>query len=605
MFDSKNFLKNVSQTPGVYRMLDESGGVLYVGKAGNLRKRLSSYFRRDTDSPKTRSMVAQIADVEVILTNTEAEALLLENNLIKEYRPRYNVLLRDDKSYPYIHITDNQEFPRLEFYRGSRKLPGSFIGPYPNAGAVRKSMRHVQKLFRVRQCVDSYFNNRSRPCLQYQIKRCSAPCVGLIEEQNYRLDVERTHMLLKGKDSDVVEQLVGEMESASQALDFERAAKLRDQIADIKSIGEKQYVSNAQGNIDVIACSVEGGRSCVQVFLIRNGMNLGNRAFFPSMPAEAEPADVLNAFLTQYYLRQEIPKEILVSHPIDDHELLESVLAQRSDRKIKITANVRGERSRWLDLAQNNADSAMAVHLSSRAGSARRLENLREILDLPTIPARMECFDISHTRGEGTVASCVVFNIEGPLKQAYRRFSIRDVTPGDDYAAMKQALTRRYTRALKENAELPDVLFVDGGKGQVSVAREVLEDLQLDEILLVGVAKGPARIAGEEILILDASETELELGKTSPALHLVQQIRDEAHRFAIAGHRAQRGKKRSRSVLEDIPGLGPKRRKTLLSHFGGMQSVQKAGIDDLAMVPGISRELARKIYENFHGENSS
>ncbi len=603
MFDADNFLATASQTPGVYRMLNARDDVIYVGKAGNLRKRLASYFRKDPGSAKTRAMVAQIEKVEVTLTNTESEALLLENNLIKKFRPRYNVLLRDDKSYPYIYISGGDQYPRLAYHRGGKKLEGKYIGPYPNAGAVKKSLRHVQKLFQVRQCVNSYFSNRSRPCLQYQIKRCSGSCVGLISEHDYHKDVERTRLLLSGKNSEVIRQLVEDMEAASTRLDYERAARLRDQIADIQTLAEKQYVSSDKGDIDVVACTVKGGRSCVQVFFIRNGMNLGNKGFYPSMPSDASPEDVLYAFLTQFYLRQEVPVEILLSHAIADRQVLQSVLAERCQRKVLISHKIRGERARWVELAVNNAKSALEVHLSSRAGNARRLENLRSVLNLDELPTRMECFDISHTRGEGTVASCVVFTAEGPAKQSYRRFSISDITPGDDYAAMRQALLRRYTRAVKENANLPDILFVDGGKGQVGVAREVLSELQLEDIYLVGVAKGPGRIAGEEVLLMAETGRQLALGKESPALHLVQQIRDEAHRFAITSHRTRRGKKRKRSVLEEIPGLGPKRRRSLLSHFGGIQGVQRAGVEDVATVPGISPQLAKLVYEKFHGES--
>ncbi len=603
VFDASHFLSTVSTTPGVYRMLNAGDEVIYVGKAGNLRKRLSSYFRKDPGSPKTRALVAQIERVEVTLTNTESEALILENHLIKKFKPRYNILLRDDKSYPYIYISSKDQYPRLAYHRGGKKKPGKYIGPYPNAGAVKKSLRHVQKLFQVRQCVDSYFSNRSRPCLQYQIKRCSGPCVGLISEQRYQQDVEHTQLLLSGKDNEVILQLVADMESAAAQLDFEKAARLRDQIADIKAVAEKQYVSSDKGNIDVVACALKGGRSCIQVFFIRNGMNLGNKPFYPRMPTDATPEEVLYAFLTQFYLHNEVPKEILLSHTVMGSEVLEGVLSERCQRKVLISDKMRGERARWIDMARHNAESALAVHLSSRAGNAQRLENLRSVLSFDELPGRMECFDISHTRGEGTIASCVVFNAEGPMKQAYRRFSITDITPGDDYAAMRQALTRRYTRAIKENANLPDILFVDGGKGQVSVAKEVLNELQLDEIYLVGVAKGPERIAGEEVLVVAETAEQLVLGKESPALHLVQQIRDEAHRFAITSHRNKRDKQRKRSVLEGIPGLGPKRRRNLLAHFGGMQGIQRAGIEDVAAVPGISQPLAKLIYEKFHGDS--
>ena len=585
-------------------MYNAAGEVIYVGKAGNLRKRLSSYFSKNPSSPKTRALVNNIEKVEVILTNTEREALLLEYNLIKEFRPRYNVLLRDDKSYPYIYISENDAYPRLAFHRGSRKPVGKYIGPYPNVHAVRQSLRNVQKLFQVRQCTDAYFNNRTRPCLQYQIKRCSGSCVGLIDQATYHRDLEHTKLMLAGKNQRITKQLINDMDKASANLAFEEAARLRDQIANIKSITEKQYISGERGDIDVVACALNGGHSCVQIFFIRNGMNLGNKSFFPSTPGDTTPEEVLYSFVTQFYLQHEIPREILLSHSIDGCNLLQQVLSERCQRAIKISPRPRGKRSRWLNLASHNAESALASHLSSRSGQARRLDDLKQVLALDDTPSRMECFDISHTHGESTVASCAVFNAEGPLKQSYRRFNITDITPGDDYAAMRQAIDRRYTRVVKEEAPLPDVLFIDGGKGQVSAARSVLDELQLDSIVLVGVAKGIERIAGNEVLIVSETQQELSLGKTSPALHLIQQIRDEAHRFAITGHRTRRSKKRQRSVLEDIPGLGPKRRKALLSHFGGIQGIQRAGVEDMAAVDGISRHLATLIYDNFHPTNS-
>jgi excinuclease ABC subunit C len=601
-FDPRECLAHTSRRPGVYRMLNEQGDILYVGKAGNLHKRLASYFRTDPGSPKVRSLLAQIAAVETTVTNTEAEALLLEHTLIKQHRPRYNVLLRDDKSYPFIYVSTEDQYPRLTFHRGARREPGKFVGPYPSASSVKSTLALVQKLFRVRQCEDSYFANRTRPCLQYQIARCSAPCVGLVSEGDYQRDVERTLMLLDGRDQEVVSELVGEMEAAAAALDFERAARRRDQIADLKRVTERQYVAQQRGNIDAIAVAIRGGVACVQVFFIRNGVNLGNKAFFPSLPADTAEGEVLYGFLTQFYLAHDVPGELLLSHEPDDAILLGEVLSQRAGQMVALSTRLRGQRLRWREMAEQNAALALSARLASRAGMAARLDDLRRMLDLDELPSRMECFDISHTRGELPVASCVVFGAEGAIKSEYRRFNITDVTPGDDYAAMQQALERRYTRLLKESRPLPDVLFIDGGKGQLSRAERVMRDLQLQSICLVGVAKGPERRPGEETLVLSASGEELHPGHQSPGLHLVQQIRDEAHRFAIAGHRTQRGRQRSRSSLEQIDGLGPKRRRALLTHFGGMQGIQRAGVEDLARVPGISRSLAQRVYDVFHAD---
>lgn len=599
-FDSASFLKTVTHRPGVYQMLNETGDTIYVGKAANLKKRVSSYFQKDPGSVKTRVMVAQIANVELTVTSNEIEALLLENNLIKDKRPRYNILLRDDKSYPFLFISTKDIYPRISYRRGGRKKSGKTIGPYPHASAVKKTLRFIQKLFKVRQCEDSYFNNRSRPCLQYQINRCTAPCVGLIDEDAYRRDVDMSIKVLEGRTNEVVQNLVTSMEAASTALDFEQAARLRDQIKNLKAVNQSQYVENGRGDIDVVACYQKGGHCCIQVFFVRNGVNLGNKAFFPATPDGSTVPEVVNGFVQQFYLQHEVPRRVVTHCQIEDAELIKEALALRAGYNVEIVSSVRGDQRRWIDNALENAQVALDARLASRSGMAERQDRLRKLLELDDLPQRMECFDISHLSGEATVASCVVFGVEGPIKAEYRRFQIKDITPGDDYAAMRQALTRRYTRLLKEGQRIPEVLFIDGGKGQVAIAQEVMENLQLTEIYVVGVAKGPERRPGEESLLLCRTGTEIHMKHDSPALHLIQQIRDEAHRYAVAGHRATRGKARRKSVLEDLPGLGPKRRKALLTHFGGLRALQNASVEDIAVVPGISLQLAQLVYDFFH-----
>ena len=601
-FDGIDFLSTLTSRPGVYRMLDAQGKVLYVGKARNLKKRVSSYFRKTGLTAKTQALVSQIAGIEVTVTNTEGEALLLENNLIKQHRPRYNVLLRDDKSYPYIYLSTDQEFPRLTFHRGARRGRGRYFGPYPGSGAVRESLHLLQKLFRVRQCEDSFFRNRTRPCLQYQIRRCTAPCVGLVTAEEYAEDVRNTAMFLEGKSSAVIDGLIRKMESAAADLHYEQAAEIRDQIASLHQVQEKQYVSNEQGDLDIVACASDRGHTCVQVFFIRRGRNLGNAVFFPKNPAESGSEDVLSAFLPQYDLGRDIPAELLLSHRPADLDLLQQVLSEKAGHRVRLTASVRGNRARWLKLAQNNAEQALGSWLNTRKGYTGRLRDLQTALDLAETPQRMECFDISHTRGESTVASCVVFGMEGPLKSDYRRFNIEHIQPGDDYGAMEQALTRRYTRLMKGEGKLPDILFVDGGKGQVSSAVSALEELQVTGVRIVGIAKGPERKPGLETLFIAGESRAVHLPENSPALHLIQQIRDEAHRFAITGHRQRRARTRRTSALEGIPGVGPKRRQQLLRQFGGLQEVARAGVDDLVTVKGINRALAQQIYDAFHNE---
>ncbi|MCW8944528.1 MAG: excinuclease ABC subunit UvrC [Sedimenticola sp.] len=599
-FDHKSFLKHLTHLPGVYRMLAGDGSVLYVGKAKDLKRRVSSYFTRALNR-RIQLMVAKIQAIEVTVTHTEAEALILENNLIKSLKPKYNILLRDDKSYPYIFLSTDT-FPRLAYHRGKRKAKGRFFGPYPNAGSMRETLQLMQKLFPVRQCDDTFYNNRSRPCLQYQIKRCGAPCVGLISEQSYAEDVRDAVLFLEGKTAEVIEGLVQRMEVASEALEFEQAARLRDQIAALSRIQEKQYITGERGDLDILACNIKGGAVCVQLFFIRNGRNLGNKAFYPSTAGVDKEAEILAAFIAQYYIGKHIPAEILVSHSPDDRSLLQEVLSQESGRQVKVRTQVRGNRAQWLRMASQNAALSVDAKLASKAGMRSRLEALQKGLDLESVPGRMECFDISHTSGELTVASCVVFDSNGPLKTDYRRFNIEGIQGGDDYAAMAQALSRRYTRIQAGEGQLPDILFIDGGKGQLHAAAEVLKELAVIGVLLVGVAKGPDRRAGMEQLFLLGSERPIILPADSPALHLIQQIRDEAHRFAITGHRQRRNKSRNTSVLEQISGIGAKRRQRLLKHFGGIQGIARAGIGDFERVEGISRKLAEQIYAVFHEE---
>jgi excinuclease ABC subunit C len=598
-FDHSTFIKTLTTRPGVYRMLDAEGNVLYVGKAKNLKKRVSSYFTRSLNH-RIQVMVGQITHIEVIVTHTEAEALLLENHLIKSLKPKYNVLLRDDKSYPYIYLSTDHTYPALSFKRGARRGKGRYFGPYPSASSTRETLQVLQKLFPVRQCEESFFRNRSRACLQYQIKRCSGPCVGLVTAEVYGEDVQRAVLFLEGKTNQVIDELVARMEQAAGELAYEQAALYRDQIKHLRRIQERQYVSGEGGDLDIVALAKRGGSACIQVFYIRSGRNLGNKSFYPSVPRDANEETILQAFVSQYYLEKPVPNEIILNHTLAEGGLLASVLSQQAGRRVRISSRVRGERARWLKMAQGNADMALQARLSAQAGIQERLQALQQVLQLPALPERMECFDISHTRGESTVASCVVFNEQGPLKSDYRRFNIEGITPGDDYAAMAQALERRYRRIKKGEVALPDILFIDGGKGQMSAVHETLQDLGISGLTLVGVAKGADRKAGMEQLFLLGRRAPIILPADSSALHLIQQIRDEAHRFAITAHRQRRARSRNRSILEQIPGIGPKRRARLMKQFGGMQELSRAGIEDISSVEGISRALAEQIYHAFH-----
>lgn len=602
-FDSKAFLATVTQQPGIYQMLDEQRQILYVGKAKNLKKRLASYFRKQGLPPKTRVLVSKICHVEVTVTETETEALLLEQNLIKQQRPPYNILLRDDKSYPYIFLSDH-EYPRLTVHRGAKRAKGQYYGPYPNATAVRDSLNFLQKIFKVRQCENSFFSHRTRPCLQYQIKRCTAPCVKQIDAPAYAESVRHTVMFLEGKSRDLITELADSMERAASALEFEQAAEYRDRIQHLQQIQARQYIEGEQGDLDIIAADQRVGAVCVQQLFVRGGRVLGSKSYWPKLPLDSSLEDVLEAFIAQYYLAnnsaREIPREILVSHALPGVAVLKDVLERHSPRQVAVTHRVRSHRAKWLKLAQQTATQNLNSFLANKQSLAQRFEALQDALKLPESLKRMECFDISHSSGEATVASCVVFDQSGPLKSDYRRFNIEDVQPGDDYAAMRQALSRRYTRIKAGEGAIPDILFIDGGKGQVRQAREVLEELQLDELLIVGVAKGTTRKAGFEILVRADTQQEFTLPSDSPALHLVQHIRDESHRFAITGHKQRRDKKRRQSPLEGIPGVGPKRRRQLLRHFGGWQEVSSARVEDLAKIPGISEKLAKTIYAALH-----
>jgi excinuclease ABC subunit C len=598
-FDPSAFLSTCSGRPGVYRMFDIDGKLLYVGKAKNLKKRLASYFRKTGHAPKTGALVARIAQVETTITANETEALLLEQTLIKESRPPYNILLRDDKSYPYVHLSDG-EFPRLSIHRGAKKAKGRYFGPYPSAGAIRESLSILQKTFHVRQCEDSFYKNRTRPCLQYQIKRCKAPCVNLVEPQVYNEDVRHSVMFLEGRSNALTDELNALMEKSAMNLDFEHAAELRDQIGLLRRVQDQQSMDGGTGDVDVVAAFVNPGGACVHLISVRGGRVLGSKNFFPQVGIEEEVGEVMSAFLAQYFLgggERELPGEVIVNVVGEDFPALIDAIDASRGREIIISHRVRGTRARWQQLAVTNAEQALMARLANRQHVTARFEALAQVLKLEEPPQRLECYDISHSSGEATVASCVVFGPEGPIKSDSRRD-----TAGDDYAAMHQALTRRFSRIKDGEGKLPDILLVDGGKGQLSMARDVMNELAIPDLILLGVAKGATRKAGFETLYLNDAAHEFTLKGDSPALHLIQQIRDEAHRFAITGHRARRGKTRRTSTLEGVAGVGPTRRRDLLKHFGGLQELSRASIEEIAKAPGISKKLAESIYANLHSE---
>lgn len=602
----KSFLRSLTHRPGVYRMLNAKHKIIYVGKARDLKKRVATYFHRTQSSPKTTAMMQAVVDVEVTITNTEAEALLLEYNLIKRHKPHFNVTLRDDKSYPYIYVSTQHPFPRLQFHRGPRRGKGRYFGPYPSTSAVRQTLNELQKLFLVRQCQDSFFANRTRPCLQYQIKRCTAPCVDLISESHYSQDVTAAIQFLEGKNQRVIDTFAERMDEASAAQDYERAARFRDQISRLKEIEARQLVSRtANMDLDIIGFASNSAIHCVTILFIRNGAIIGSRDHFPRLPGETDKQKLLNGFVAQHYLGRDAPREIIIDTEIDDGDLLQAELSTRMGHKVAIRSRVRGDRLRWLQMARTNAEQGLNLKVTSNATIRRQFAALAEAIDLEDPPGRLECFDVSHTSGEATVASCVVFNMAGPVKSDYRRFNLSPAAAGDDYSAMAEALRRRYARVKKGEVAMPDVLFVDGGKGQLSEAITVLDALEMDRLQVVAVAKGRARKPGAERLFLRGRDTSLSLPVDSPALLLIQQIRDEAHRFAIAGHRQRRAKARRTSRLEQISGLGPKKRRELLRQFGGLQGVLGAGVDDLVKVRGISRTLADTIYNDLHDDGSS
>lgn len=599
-FDAKAFVANLPRRPGVYRMYGADDALLYVGKAQRLRDRVASYFSPRNLAPKVAALVAQIARVEVTVTHSETEALLLEYNLIKEHRPRYNVLLRDDKSFPYILLRTNHDFPRFLSYRGPRRRDGRYFGPFPNASSVNEMLAQIQKLFRIRNCRDSFFASRSRPCLQYQIGRCTAPCVGYISREDYARDVAAAVGLLEGRGNEIEQSLAARMEEAAARLDFEKAAVIRDQLAALRDIQAQQVVTaGSDRDVDVFALVGEPTEFAVSAMLIRGGRNLGTSTSFPSAGL-AEPEEALSSFLMQYYGAIEPPREIYVNLSLPDAEALNAALTQRVGRQVGIGRPSRGLAARWVALTIENAVQALQMRRAQRDGVADMRAALAAALDFPALPERMECFDISHTAGEGTVASCVVFGPDGPLKKDYRRFNITGVTPGDDYGALRQALERRYTRVRAGEIAAPDVLFIDGGRGQVNEVHAVLADLGFGTLRLVGVAKGADRRPGQERLHVFGEDIPRTLDPASPALRLVQRIRDEAHRFAITGHRRRRARRYNESVLETVPGLGPAKRRALIRHFGGLQGVLKAGIADLERVAGIGPTLAQTLYDHLH-----
>ena len=599
-FDPKAFVKRLPDRPGVYRMLDADGTIVYVGKARSLRSRVGSYFRADQVQPKVQALVRAIAGIEVTVTNSDIEALLLEHNLIKSHRPRFNVILRDDKSFPYVHLSEH-EFPRLSFYRGSRRMPGRLFGPYPSASAVHEALNQLHKLFRLRSCKDTFFANRSRPCLEYQIGRCSGPCTGLIDAATYARDVEAVVMVLEGRTQDATARLGTEMDRAAEKLDFERAAMLRDQLGALTDVQARQVMTRARAgaDTDVIAVAEAGGEFAVALMFVRGGQVLGTSMFHPRAPI-ADAPEVLAAFIAQHYLERDPPPRICLSHAVEDAGLLAESLSERAGRQVRIGAARRGFPQRWVALALENAANALRMREATQSGLAEQFAELGRYLGLEHPPARIECFDVSHTQGEATSASCVVFGPEGPVKADYRRYNIEGVERGDDYGALRQALSRRYRRRKQDESPMPDLLLIDGGRGQLDQAIVALRELDLAMPAVAAVAKGADRRAGQERIFLAGREGALILPPDSKTLHLIQRVRDEAHRFAISGHRRKRARSRQTSMLEAIAGLGPARRRALLRHFGGLQGVLRAGVEDLGRAPGIGPALAQAIYEHLH-----
>ena len=610
-FDAKAFLKKVATGPGVYRMFGADEAILYVGKAKNLKNRLSSYFLKQGLSLKTQALVGRIARIELTLTHSETEALILEQNQIKSLKPPYNILLRDDKSYPYIYLATDKPFPSLKLKRVRNKgKTGRYFGPFPSAQSVRESLNLLEKIFKVRQCEESFYRNRSRPCLQHQINRCKAPCVGLVSQEEYQLDVDHVVMFLQGRNPELLRDLMEQMEQYAENLEFEKAAELRDQIGHLRHVQESQAAESGRLDIDVIAMAEGPGSVAFSMLYVRNGRILGHKNYFPKLPLELSSKERLSAFVEQYYVGQsqnrDLPKEVVVPQALDNADVILDALGSLGFSGIRFASRVKAVRAQWQKLAQTNADSALKNHLENRENVFHRMDALAKLLDLEERPKRMECFDISHSSGEKTVASCVVFNDQGPLKSDYRLFNINDIQAGDDYAAMRQVLTRRYRNLKEESDKRPDIVFIDGGKGQLGLAVEVFNTLNLRDIRLVGIAKGVTRKPGMETLLIPREEEgeyeSIACASDNPGLHLIQQIRDESHRFAITGHRNRRDKARKQSLLEQIEGVGPKRRKELLKYFGSVQGIKQASIDEIAKVSGISAQMAEHIYLSLHGE---
>ncbi|EKD54122.1 MAG: hypothetical protein ACD_60C00121G0006 [uncultured bacterium] len=604
MFNIQSFLKNVTTQPGIYQMLDDEGHILYIGKARNLKKRLSSYFSTQQKDSKTLALLKHVKNIDITVTRTETEALLLECNLIKQHKPHYNVLFRDDKSYPYIFISTEDTFPRIDFYRGNRKEKGMYFGPFPHSTAVRETIHLIEKLFKLRTCSNRFFANRQRPCMQYQIGRCTGPCVHLISEKEYQKNVRHAILFLQGKNDQVITELSKQMEEAANQLQFELAAELRNQIAKLREIQSSQYITRKEGNADVIGLAILAGVACIQLLMIRGGRMLGSRAYFPNVPPLSSKEEILTSFITQHYLnsrynKNDIPKEIILETILPEKNWLLDVLQQQAQHKVLFLSPKVGERKKWLNIANNSAKQSVTSQLLNKANTKERFKALQEALHLTKEPGWIECVDISHSMGEATVGSCVVFNKEGPVKNHYRRFTVTGITGGDDVAAIRQVLLRRYKRTEADDLKFSDILFVDGGLGQLNAAKKVLAELGITSILIIGIAKGPLRKPGFETLHL-INKTTLHLPPDSLALHLIQQIRDEAHRFAITGHRLRRDKKRLTSSLELIPGIGAKRRRELLLYFGGIQAINRASLEELAKVPGISQALAERIFSAIH-----
>jgi excinuclease ABC subunit C len=594
----KTRIQGLSDTPGIYRFYNQQHELLYVGKARNLKKRVSSYLRKKA-STRISALISQIAHIEITITQTENDALLLESNLIKTLKPYYNVLLRDDKSYPYLVLSTHENYPRLYAYRGKPKGKEEYFGPYPSIIAMRESLNLLQKLFKLRSCRDTFFKNRVRPCLQYQINRCTAPCVGLISPEDYQTDVEKVRLFLRGKSAEVIQQLTQHMITASAQQEYEKAAHLLDKITYLRQIQQQQtIITPTTGNIDVIAWTTQAGLHCIHVLPIREGQIVGGQAYFPKVPGFLKKSAILSEFISQFYVEtpQRLPEQIVVDTRIEHQTWLANALSTQHAMPITICHRPNKTQTQWLALAQQNAQQALEYEIRTQKYQQHQRQTLQKLLQLRHIPERIECFDISHTQGEATVAACVVFDTHGPCKRDYRRFNIKNITPGDDYAAMQQALQRRYATSDSDRL-LPDILLIDGGKGQLTQAITILTKLQLkDKIHLIAIAKGPTRKPGDETLFLTEQKTPFILTSDDPALHLLQQIRDEAHRFAITGHRQQRAKQRQHSMLETIPGIGPTRRQKILTHFGGLHGLKRASLHELNQVPGINLNLAKTIY---------